>query len=136
MAKLNKQEVNAVANKLHRELSKIAEEMIKQAIEQYVPSETYIKVKELLEKRDSIEAKSLQLCKELENVRNELSKVCPFHIYSRDSKDEVLDRILNDECKLPNVPSVDELKDEVTIAAIDDSFNTSSYIESQIEKFK
>ena len=135
MAKLNKQEVNAVASKLHRELSKAAEEMRNQAILHYVPSETYSKVKELLERRDSIEDKCSQLSQQLESVRDEIDKVCSFYVYSTDSKDEVLNRILSSECKLPSVPSVDELKDEVTIAAIDNSFDTSSYIESQITKF-
>lgn len=37
MAKLNKQEVSAVASKLHRELSKAAEEMRNQAMLHYVP---------------------------------------------------------------------------------------------------
>lgn len=135
MAKLNKQEVNAVASKLHRELSKAAEEMRNQAMLHYVPSETYSKVKELIEKRDSIEAKCSQLSQQLENVRNELNEVSPFYVYSTASKDKILNKILSFECELPSVPSVDELKDEVTIAAIDDSFNTSSYIESQITKF-
>lgn len=136
MAKLNKQEVCAVASKLHRELSKAAEEIRKQAMEHYVPSETYSKVKELLEKRDSIEAEYCRTYQQLEEVRKELNEVSPFYVYNDDFKEKILERILSNECKLPNVPSVDELKDEVTIAAIDDSFNTSSYIESQIEKFK
>lgn len=136
MAKLNKQEVSAVASKLHRELSKAAEELRNQAMEHYVPSEMYSKVQTLLEKRDTVEAEYSRLYKELEKVRNELDKTCPFYIYNSDPKEKVLNRILSDECKLPSVPSVDELKDEVTIAAIDDSFNTASYIESQIAKFK
>ena len=136
MAKLNKQEVSAVASKLHRELSKVAEEMRKQAMLHYVLSETYSKVKELLERRDSIETEYNKMYRELKKTREEINKVCSFYVYDNDSKDKVLNRILSDECKLPSVPSVDELKDEVTIAAIDDSFNTSSYIESQIAKFK
>lgn len=135
MAKLNKQEVNAVASKLHRELSKAAKEMRNQAMLHYVPSETYSKVKELLESRDSIEDKCSQLSQQLKSIRDEIDKVCSFHVYSTDSKDKILKRIRSSECKLPSVPSVDELKDEVTIAAIDDSFNTSSYIESQVIKF-
>lgn len=136
MAKLNKQEVSAVASKLHRELSRAAEEMRNQAMLHYVPSETYSRAKELLEKRDSIEAEYNKMYRELKKTREEIDKVCSFYVYDGDSKDKVLNRILSDECKLPSVPSVDELKDEVTIAAIDDSFNTSSYIESQIAKFK
>lgn len=136
MAKLNKQEVNAVASKLYRELSKVAEEMRRQAMEHYTPSEVYSKVQALIEKRDAIENELCRLSSDLKQVRKELIEVCPFFVYDSDSKDTVLDRIIRSECQLPEVPSVEELKDEVTIAAIDDSFNTLSFIENQIAKFK
>lgn len=136
MATLNKQEVNAVASKLHRELSKVAEEMRWQAMEHYTPSEVYSKVQALIEKRDAIENEYCRLSSDLEKVRRELNEICPFFVRNSDSKDTVLDRIIYSECQLPEVPSVEELKDEVTIAAIDDSFNTLSFIESQVAKFK
>ena len=136
MAKLNKQEVAAVASKLHRELLKVAEEKRKQVMEHYVPSETYSKVKELLEKRDSLQTEREQIADQLKKINKEVSEVSPFFIYSNDSKEEILNRILSDECKVPTVPSIEDLKDEVTIAAIDDSFDTLSFIENQIAKFK
>lgn len=136
MAKLNKQEVAAVASKLHRELLKVAEEKRKQVMEHYVPSKTYSKVKELLEKRDSLQAEIDQIAVQLKKINKEVSEVSPFFIYSNDSKEEILNRILSDECKFLNVPSIEDLKDEVTIAAIDDSFDTLSFIENQIAKFK
>ena len=136
MAKLNKQEVAAVASKLHRELLKVAEEKRKQVMEHYVPSETYSKVKELLEKRDSLQAEIDQIAIQLKKINKEVNEVSPFFIYRDDSKEEILNRILSDECKVPTVPSIEDLKDEVTIAAIDDSFDTLSFIENQIAKFK
>ena len=136
MAKLNKQEVNAVASKLHRELLKVAEEKRKQVMEHYVPSETYSKVKELLEKRDSLKTEIDQISVQLNKINKEISEVSPFFIYRDDSKEEILNRILSDECQLSEVPSIEDLKDEVTIAAIDDSFDTLSFIENQIAKFK
>ena len=45
MAKLSKQEVSAIASKLHRELEKSAIEKREQAMKHYVPSETYSKLK-------------------------------------------------------------------------------------------
>lgn len=136
MAKLNKQEVNAVASKLHRELLKVAEEKRKQVMEHYVPSETYSKVKELLEKRDSLKTEIDQISVQLNKINKEISEVSPFFIYRDDSKEEILNRILSDECQLSEVPSIEDLKDEVTIAAIDDSFDTLSFIENQVAKFK
>ena len=136
MAKLNKQEVAAVASKLHRELLKVAEEKRKQVMEHYVPSETYSKVKELLEKRDSLQTEREQIAIQLKKINKEVNEVSPFFIYSNDFKKEILNRILSDECKFLTVPSIEDLKDEVTIAAIDDSFDTLSFIENQIAKFK
>lgn len=136
MAKLNKQEVAAVASKLHRELLKVVEEKRKQVMEHYVPSETYSKVKELLEKRDSLQTEREWIAVQLNKINKEISKVSPFFIYRDDSKEEILNRILSDECQLSEVPSIEDLKDEVTIAAIDDSFDTLSFIENQVAKFK
>ena len=136
MAKLNKQEVAAVASKLHRELLKVAEEKRKQVMEHYVPSETYSKVKELLEKRDSLQTEREQIAVQLKKINKEVNEVSPFFIYSDDFKEKILNRILSDECQLSEVPSIEDLKDEVTIAAIDDSFDTLSFIENQIAKFK
>lgn len=136
MAKLNKQEVAAVASKLHRELLKVAEEKRKQVMEHYVPSETYSKVKELLEKRDSLQTEREQIAIQLKKINKEVNEVSPFFIYSDDFKEKILNRILSDECQLSEVPSIEDLKDEVTIAAIDDSFDTLSFIENQIAKFK
>lgn len=136
MAKLNKQEVAAVASKLHRELLKVVEEKRKQVMEHYVPSETYSKVKELLEKRDSLQTEREQIAVQLKKINKEVNEVSPFFIYSDDFKEKILNRILSDECQLSEVPSIEDLKDEVTIAAIDDSFDTLSFIENQIAKFK
>lgn len=136
MAKLNKQEVAAVASKLHRELLKVAEEKRKQVMEHYVPSETYSKVKELLEKRDSLQTERERIAAQLKKINKEVNEVSPFFIYSDDFKEKILNRILSDECQLSEVPSIEDLKDEVTIAAIDDSFDTLSFIENQVAKFK
>ena len=136
MAKLNKQEVAAVASKLHRELLKVVDEKRKQVMEHYVPSETYSKVKELLEKRDSLQTEREQIAVQLKKINKEVNEVSPFFIYSDDFKEKILNRILSDECQLSEVPSIEDLKDEVTIAAIDDSFDTLSFIENQVAKFK
>jgi len=135
MAKLNKQEVNAVANKLHRELSKVAENFKKQAIENYVPSEVFSKVKDLLEKRDYLSCENTRIYKELEATRKAINQVCDFFVYNDDTMEDTLKRIIEKECKLPEVPKIEEIKDEITIAAIDENFDTEAFIESQIFKF-
>lgn len=136
MAKLNKQEVIAVASKLQRELSKVAEESRKNAIKNYTPSAFYKKVKTILDDRDQLSEEYDEVYISLERTRNELKKILDFYVYDSDSQEKILNRIISDECKLPVVPTLEELKDEVTIAAIDDSFDTVDYIKCQLEKFK
>lgn len=141
MAKLNKQEVNAIAGKLHRELEKSAKESRERAIVNYTPSEKYNAVKDLLTQRDEIELQISELRKKRESVVSQAEDILResynvwYYAESR-SVEEVYDRMIDYECRLKPVPSVDELKEDVTIAAIDDSFNTASFIEEQLAKFK
>lgn len=140
MAKLNKQEVNAIAGKLHRELEKAAEESRRNAISNYVPSENYKTVKNLLLKRDElinlIDGLKKQEEEILEQIENILRKNYDCWWSSEKPIDCICSKIVETECKLRQVPSVDELKEDVTIAAIDDSFDTSAFIEEQLSKFK
>lgn len=141
MAKLNKQEVNAIAGKLHRELEKSAKESRERAIVNYTPSEKYNAVKDLLTQRDEIELQISELRKKRASVVSQAEGILResynvWYYAENRSVEEVYDRMIDYECQLKPVPSVDELKEDVTIAAIDDSFNTASFIEEQLAKFK
>ena len=141
MAKLNKQEVNAIASKLHRELEKSVKESRERAIVNYTPSEKYTAVKDLLAQRDEIEQqiselkkKRASLVSQVENILRESYDI--WYYADNKSVEEICDKMVYYECKLKSIPSVDELKEDVTIAAIDDSFDTASFIEEQLAKFK
>lgn len=140
MAKLNKQEVNAIASKLHRELEKAAKESRERAMVNYIPSEEYTAVKDLLIQRDEISLQISELKKKMEPIIDQieltLQKSYNLWFHSERPIKELCDKIIGYECKLKPVPSVDELKEDVTIAAIDDSFDTASFIEKQLAKFK
>lgn len=141
MAKLNKQEVNAIACKLLRELEKSVKESRERAIVNYTPSKKYTAVKDLLIQRDEIEQqisklkeKRASLVSQAENILQKSYDVW-YHADNR-SVEEICNKMVDYECQLKPIPSVDELKEDVIIAAIDDSFNTSSFIEEQLAKFK
>lgn len=140
MAKLNKQEVHAIASKLHRELAKTAEEKRMNAIKNYNPSEGYNKVHSLLSERDDINAQIQALKDRKDEVEKaaeeELRNTYNMFWISYKDTDMVMNKIIDQECQLQEVPDVDELKDEVTIAAIDDSFDTASFINEQLAKFQ
>lgn len=140
MAKLNKQEVNAIAGKLHRELEKAAKESRERAMVNYIPSEEYTAVKDLLIQRDEISLQISELKKKMEPIIDQieltLQKSYNLWFHAERPIKELCNKIIGYECQLKPVPSVDELKEDVTIAAIDDSFDTASFIEEQLAKFK
>lgn len=140
MAKLNKQEVHAIASKLHRELSKNAEEKRINAIANYTPSEGYNKVHSLLSERDDINAQiqalKIRIDEVVKEAEAELRNSYNMYWMAYKDTDTVMNKIIDHECQLQEVPDVDELKDEVTIAAIDDSFDTASFINEQLAKFQ
>ena len=140
MAKLNKQEVNAIAGKLHRELEKAAKESRERAMVNYIPSENYTTIKDLLIQRDEILLQISELKKKTEPIIDQieciLEKSYNLWFHAERPIKELCDKIIGYECQLKPVPSVDELKEDVTIAAIDDSFDTASFIEEQLAKFK
>lgn len=135
MAKLNKQEVNAIASKLHRKLEKAAQERRTHAIKHYSPSALFRTVEEIVARRDQLQVTFNNVSTELNQVLHDLREMLPFHCYSDTPEKEILDKLINLECKLPEVPSIDELKDDITISAIDESFDTTSFISEQLSKF-
>lgn len=141
MAKLNKQEVNAIAGKLHRELEKAAQESREKAMASYTPSRNYARIKDLLTKRDELYAQINELKKQAGDVVDEAEAALRnnYNIWwkaEHEDIESVCDKIIGYECKLKAVPDIDELKEDVTIAAIDDSFDTTSFIAEQLAKFQ
>lgn len=131
MAKLNKSEIEAIANKAYRALTEVAEAKRKEIMSKYSPSEMYRKITTLAERRDQAE-------KVYEESKEELSNILydNFNYYGgRDSVRELQRFIIQRECKLPPTPSKNELIDEVTIAAIDRDFDTTKFIETLVSKF-
>lgn len=138
MAKLSKSEVAAVANKLHTELFKINKEREQRLIANYVPSDDFKELQELLDIRDTLSELQAQTYGELDYIKKLISdKLFSVGTYARstDSQETILNSIRKKECPIPALPTIDELKDEVTIAAIDEDFNTAAFIKEQTSKF-
>ena len=66
----------------------------------------------------------------------EINECSPFYISDSTPAKKVLENIIDMECQIAAVPSSEELRDDVTIAAIDDSFDTASFIQEQLAKFQ
>ena len=144
MSKLTKQEVNAIASKLHRDLEeKLRLEKLR-AIHEYIPSPEYTEVKSSLEEIQNLRKKIEEL-NEKRRVRIQktnqifdklgISRDCWSWWDNIEYYNTHLEKIIRAEVKIPSVPSIEELKDDITIAAIDSDFNVEDYLKSQLEKY-
>jgi hypothetical protein len=139
MSKLTKQEVNAIANKLQRALQDKANAQRKEAMNNYTPSPDYANLSTLLNRRDEIAKEYKELGEQLEEcnvtIKSLIDEKYNFYYYLYDNAREVLERALGEECKLSEIPSIEELRDSVTIAAIDEDFDVISFIDKELAKY-
>ena len=137
MAKLTKQEVNAIAGKLQRELSENARLERMRAVSEYIPSPIYLELESVLASRDADVKKKSELESRINESTSRIHSILK-RIGSRKYPwdDCLLEEVVEAEVRLPKIPTIEELKDEITIAAIDSEFNVDSYINEQIEKYR
>lgn len=132
MAKLNKNEIEAVANKAYRALTDAAEKSREQLMKDYTPSESYSRIMELAKKRDEAYKVS---CESKEEIANLMAAKYGIYCCSGDSIEYLRNLILKKECNLRTIPSKESIIDDVTIAAIDRDFDTTKFIEGLVAKF-
>ena len=113
MGKLTKQEINAIANKLHRELEEKRRLERLREIHEYIPSPKYLELESLIKHRNEV-------TKELEGMK------------LLGMKDELLTKVIESEIQLPRILTLEEIKDDITIAAIDTDFDADEYIQSKL----
>ena len=144
MSKLNKQEINAIANKALRTLTKKAEEVHLEAIKNYEPSEKYNELKIKLERLLEIKKIKNALEKEASVLANDVNNLISFShswvygdsIYDEEILNQYLKSFINNEVNINPIPTLEELKEDITIAAIDEEFNAEIFINNLIEKYK
>ena len=100
----------------------------------YVPSETYSKLKQLLDTRKVLKEDNIN--SKIHQNWLKINECSPFYISDSTPAEKVLENIIDMECQIAAIPSSEELRDDVTIAAIDDSFDTASFIQEQLAKFQ
>ena len=132
MAKLNKNEIEAVANKAYRALTDAAEKSREQLMRNYTPSESYSRIMELAKKRDEANKVHYESKQEIADL---MANKYGIYCCSSDSIEYLRNLILKKECNLRTVPSKESIIDDVTIAAIDKDFDTAKFIENLVSKF-
>lgn len=134
MAKLNKTEINAIVNKLYRELYNKNKELTERKLNNFEPTNKYNELESLCLKMYEYKEKYQELYDKLSNEFNKLG-AC---IWTSDSIDYVLDRlkkvIINNS--IPDIPSKEILTDDLTIAAIDSDFDVNMFINNYVNKYE
>ena len=144
MSKLNKQEINAIASKALRTITKINEEIHLEAVKNYKPSEKYTELKIKLERLLEIKKIKNALEKEASVLANDVNNLISFShswvygdsIYDEEILNRYLKSFINNEVNINPIPTLEELKEDITIAAIDEEFDAESFINNLIEKYK
>lgn len=143
MAKLTKQEVNALAAKAHREIEKNLKDIKNKLLEDYTPSTNYTKISTLL--NDILyrnkQIKTLQ--KEVSSLFSEVYDlyeiVTGCRIYSSIDSYKDIDRLLNniklEETTVKSCPSIDEVKENIIIASIDNDFDAQECIKNIVTNY-
>lgn len=144
MVKLNKQEISAIANKTIRELTKIKDSNLKELLKKYKPSDEYLKLKEQLDKLVAVNISIKLACEQRDELVKSISPITNAYTYelcnayTYEYPNTLLEsfKLKEVESTLPSIPNITEIKEDITIAAIDEEFDVDIFINSLIEKFK
>lgn len=137
MGKLSKHEINAIANKLRRELEERIRLKRLRAIYEYIPSPDYSFVegayKRIRHLNNQINDLYAEKCENEKKIQHILNKTLGFgaNVHNEDN----LTKIIEAEINLPKIPSLEEIKDNMIIEAIDSEFDVEDYLRSQLEKY-
>lgn len=136
MGSLSKQEVNALANKLHKELSEKVRLLRLRALHEYIPSPTYLKVESKLKDIEiykNIESEAHNKRSKLQSEIDETLKDLGLNKYHYEK--DVLDSIAELESNIPEIPKIQDLRDDITLEVIDLNFNVEEYIKQKVDEY-
>lgn len=121
-----------------------AEKAKGEKIKNYQPSPEYLKLRNLLLELISVNNQTRELNEKFRTLSkdiNILTNANYFDCVLRQTDDEskivsFLSDLLLTEIQTPKLPTIEELKEDITISAIDEDFDAAKVIESLIGKYK
>lgn len=135
MAKLNKQEINAIANKLLRVITEQSKLDKNRFIAEYIPSPIYLKVESLINRYLKLDKEQSDIIHEKDRIISDLRNLKVLDYYNQiDFK--ILDNIMDKEYTGKEIPSINSIKEDLIIAGIDEDFNVDEYIKNKLLEYK
>ena len=135
MAKLNKQEINAIANKLLRVITEQSKLDKNRFIAEYIPSPIYLKAESLINRYLKLDKEQSEIIHEKDRICSDLRNLKVLDYYNQvDFK--VLDNIMDKEYTGKEIHSINSIKEDLIIAGIDEDFNVDEYIKNKLLEYK
>ena len=134
MAKLNKQEINAIANKLLRVITEQSKLDKNRFIAEYIPSPIYLKAESLINRYLKLEKEQSEIIHEKDRIFSDLRNLKVLDYYNQiDFK--ILDNIMDKKYTGKEIPSINSIKEDLIIADIDEDFNVDEYIKNKLLEY-
>lgn len=135
MAKLNKQEINAIANKLLRVITEQSKSDKNRFIAEYIPSPIYLKAESLINRFLKLDKEQSEIVHEKDRIFSDLRNLKVLDYYNQINF-KILDNIMDKEYPGKEIPSINSIKEDLIIAGIDEDFNVDEYIKNKLLEYK
>ena len=139
MGVLNNSEIKAVANKILKKLQQLKEEKRQDLIDNYVPSDLYNELDGYLTQADYLKSEIDQCQKNVQYINKCIDQLISEHELKTKyfyDKQEILQSVIDKEYPVEELPTIEDLKQDLIIANIGESFDVDKYINEQLEKYK
>ena len=139
MGVLNNSEIKAVANKILKKLQQLKEEKRQDLIDNYVPSDLYNELDGYLTQADYLKSEIDKCQKNVQYINKCIDQLISEHELKTKyfyDKQEILQSVIDKEYPVEELPTIEDLKQDLIIANITEGFDADKYITEQLEKYK
>ena len=136
MAKLNKQEINAIASKVMKALGELYEANKLKYISEYTPSQNYKEMSALIDKYSELQKERMKIELEINTLYDKIRDIkvsLGIQIYK--ANQDVLEEIINTEYPGKDIPSIESIKEDIIISNINDSFDVEKFIKEKLLEY-
>ena len=139
MGVLNNSEIKAVANRILKKLQQFKEEKRQDFIDNYVPSDLYNELDGYLTQADYLKSEIDKCQKNVQYINKCIDQLISEHELQTKyfyDKQEILQSVIDKEYPVEELPTIEDLKQDLIIANIGENFDVDKYINEQLEKYK
>lgn len=136
MAKLNKQEINAIASKVMEALKELHKVNKLKYISEYTPSQNYKEMSALIDEYLELGKERTKLELKINTLYDKIISIkVSLGIQTYGVNKNLLEEIMNAEYQGKDIPSIESIKEDIIIANINDSFDVERFIKERLSEY-